>query len=251
MIRAACVADEPVLLQIVRRVPCLGVRIEMDWRLLQLNRRLPYQFYMVGQTAVLEQSGNAAVLCGTPENPPELELFLQRTGIGRLTSGQWTPEGWRCTSHILMQWGGPQQEKPAPCMLPPPGLETAPGISEVLAVLESSDGRIVPQTARDGFAGDLAVRRNHGFALVCGVRKQGRLVSTAGIYAKTGEEAYIACVETVPEARGNGYATALVRYLCVQGAEKKTTLMCRPELESFYKKLNFYTLGSHGFQCVK
>lgn len=140
---------------------------------------------------------------------------------------------------------GTDTENPA-AVLEQQNIDPYPGINDVLEVLESTDGKMRPESARQAFYTDLNTRRNHRRALVCGVRENGRLVSTAGVYALAQGEAYIACVETVPPARGRGYATRLVQALAGTHRGQRRTLICERELQGFYEKMGFVPFGALG-----
>lgn len=225
----------------IQFVPALGARIEVDWMLVGENRKLPYQFYFVGENAVLEVSGSNAMLCGEPGDEEELESFFAFTGITRLTSMGWKPKKW-CGAESKILFRSPN--KPRIADAEPKNLDSFPSMKDVLAVLESTDGRIVPETARDGFYADVCTRRNHGYADVVGIRKQGILVSTAGAYCITPAQAYIACVETIPTERKQGYAKSLVAYLCERYKNKCITLLCEQNIVTYYEKLGFELLDT-------
>jgi GNAT superfamily N-acetyltransferase len=106
---------------------------------------------------------------------------------------------------------------------------------------------MTPEGVRDGFWVDAHIRRNHGVADVWGMRESRKLASTAGAWAITPGAAYLACVETRPEARGKGYASALVRGLVARHAGKTCSLMCGAALIGFYAKLGFTPAPCRGY----
>ena len=62
--------------------------------------------------------------------------------------------------------------------------------------------------------------------------------------------AYIAGVATLPEYRGNGYASNAVRLLCTALCGKKAFVMFAPILETFYKSLGFNEITRYIFEKV-
>ena len=240
MVRQIRPEEEAWLLTLAQNVLALGPRVEVDWRLKQQNPAMPYQFYAAGQAAVVEITGSHGVVLGKPEYSGELENFLEFSGVNRNSTDGWLPEGWD-KKEMQCMVRQPVQQKPANQM--PEGFDEFPTMREVLEVLESNEGRIVPQSARDGFYADVCARRNHGFATIVGLRQAGALVSTAGVYCTTSTQAYLACVETKRALQGKGYAKALVGWLCARFGHVPVTLLCEKDLTGFYNPLGFENSG--------
>lgn len=240
MISLATPQQAPRLLEICRRTPCVGPRVWVDFHIAADNPKMPYRFYLSPPGTLIELTGRGAVVCGNPASDEEVALFLKMSGAARLISDGWAPGGWHTSRYeMLARPAGPFAEAS-----PPAALDEAPRTEEVLAVLESSDGRIRPEDSRDGFAADLCARRNRGYAAVYGIREAGRLAATAGVYALSDTEAYLACVETVAPARGRGHAAALVGLLCQRfGGGRQMTLLCDESLSGFYTPFGFAPLG--------
>lgn len=239
MVRQLQLEEEPQLLAIARQVLALGPRVEVDWLLKKQNPAMPYLFYKAGQKAVVEISGNHGVVLGQPEYSGELENFLEFSGVNRISTDGWLPGGWMKKEMQCLVYS-PQQGR---LFTMPSGFDAFPTMEEVLEVLESNEGRIVPQTARDGFYADACARRNYNYATVVGLRQGGCLVSTAGIYCATPCQAYLACVETKRAMQGRGYAKALVGWLCAQYKDIPVSLLCEDKLVGFYKALGFVGSG--------
>lgn len=227
--------EEAFLFRIAQDSPCAGSRIEIHWRMAEFNPAFGYQFYRVSDACLMELNGKTAFLCGQPKRPEELEGFLAFAGIERLTSDGWSPAGWHASPMCVMRHQ-PEPEQQESSL--PPGFDVHPSMWEVIDVLESTDGRIIPEEARNGFYSDVCSRRNYGFAVVAGVRENSRLVSTAGIYCSAPGYGYIACVETIKKARGKGYATALVQWLC-RRQKGPVYLSCSEDLVPFYRRIGF------------
>lgn len=236
MIRLAGPADEDEIIALAAAWPATGAIVEMYWRLQQENPRLPHRFYLAGG-AVLRVGGSRATLCGRVADPEEVAAFLHLEGVSQMTASDFYPTGWRLleTNKTLLRLPAPYAA-PAPL---PHGLEAWPDMEAVMAVLESRDGRMTPPAAREFFYADANARRNHGAAVVLGIREGDALAATAGAWAVTAREAYIACVETRAEAQGRGYATALLGLLCAQLGGRAMSLMCRSEMQPFYARFGF------------
>lgn len=252
MIRDASPADGEAILAIARACPCVGARIETDWALAAENPRVPYRFYLAGEGAVLALNTQSALLAapsrgGVPADGEELALFLSFSDTRLLFSDGWAPPGWRRDVHLRMR-------RPPLAATPagedPPGLDRDPAPDEVIDVLVSGADSLAP-AARDRLYTDLQLRRNHGRAAVWGIRfpcrgSGGQLAATAGAWALTDQEAYIACVETRPEARRRGHARALMEALSRHFADRALTLVCREDLRPFYERLGFEPVDERG-----
>lgn len=249
MIRQATHADGADLLAAARACPCVGARLETDWALATENPRLPYHFYLPGDGSVLALNTQSALLAapfsgGVPAHGEELALFLSFSDTRLLFSDGWAPPGWQGDVHLRMR--RPSLDGSESPGADPPGLDRDPRADEVIAVLESGPDTLTPP-ARDRLYSDLQTRRNHGRAAVWGIRGSGgRLEATAGAWALTDREAYIACVETRPDARGQGHARALMGALSRHFAHRALTLVCKAELRPFYEGLGFAVLDERG-----
>lgn len=236
MIRLAQPQDEPQILAAAIAYPGIGPKLWVQWQLQQQNSAFGYRFYCVGETAVLSLENDTASFYGTVPNEEELEKFLFFTGVQKLTSATWVPQGWLQTPLHCMYRPSAGNCLPYPL---PSNVDVQPAMDEVMKVLESTEP-LLPQVFHDSFYADTCARRNHGYAAVLGLRTStGQMVSSAGIYALTPHEAYLAGVETCPDHRGKGYASVLVQALCGLYADRMVSLLCKPELISFYAALGF------------
>lgn len=247
MITRALPEDEERVLRLARQSPCCGTRLAADWHVHSENPRTAHEFFFAGEACVFSLNRAMALVAGQPEDSEELKVFLSFSGTRRVFSNAWAPQGWSKGEQVILHIpaDGTDAENPT-AVLEQQNIDPYPGINDVLEVLESTDGKMRPESARQAFYADLNARRNHRRALVCGVREDGRLVSTAGVYAFAQGEAYIACVETVPPARGRGYATRLVQALAGAHRGQRRTLICERELQGFYEKMGFVPSGALG-----
>lgn len=240
MIENAGINQESAVLKIFRENPATGTLCEMHWNLLMQNRHMPHKFYLTESGAVLKISGRRATLCGQPKSPAEaeeLQTFLQFLNVDRIMALNWHPKNWQVLDKALVMQRPPHVLLPN--FAPPKGFDEEVPVDEVLKVLESTNGRMEPEGVREGFWVDFHIRRNHGYSKVGGVWKNRTLVSTAGAYALVGKQAYIACVETVPHWRHQGYASALVSWLCGALPSHNLALLCQGRLQGFYAKFGF------------
>ncbi|MDL2254529.1 GNAT family N-acetyltransferase [Ruminococcaceae bacterium OttesenSCG-928-I18] len=250
MIRLCGREDNREVLRRTSGQPMVGVLCRMHWEMLGENPRLPHRFYFVGDEALLKLSGGRATLCGTVQDADELGAFLRFAAVSQMTALDFFPPGWHLieTNSLLLRPAGLPHDTTA---VPLPGkIDTFPPAEEVLSVLESADGPITPQVARDFLYADLNARRNHGKACVYGIRKAGRLAATAGLWALSGAEGYVACVETRPDSRRQGYATALLQQLCKDFKNRTLCLICRGELVEYYGRFGFGKTGRLGLISV-
>lgn len=236
MIRLDGPEDAPAVLAQAARWPVTGALVEMYWHMQMENPRLPHRFYLLDTGAVLRLGGSRATLCGPAGDPGELAAFLRHERISQMTALDTLPPGWRVVEDdtLLLRPAGP-----APLPPPPPGFEDCPSLEEVMAVLESQDGRMSPPAARDFFYADAAARRNHGGTVVYGIRREEGLAATAGLWALTLREGYVACVETRREYQGKGLASALLSQLVGRYGDRPLSLLCQPALCSFYARWGF------------
>lgn len=243
MIQLAQPTDTGEVLRRARPWPAVGAIIELYWRMQQENPRLPHRFYLVGENGVLRMGGSRANLCGSVDDPAEMADFLRFERVAQITSIGFLPPGWRLVEEdeVLLR-------RPAPYTATwPEGLDEAPRIGEVMQVLESTEGYMTPMAARGFFYADANARRNHGGAEIWGMRRQGQLVATAGAWAIAAREAYIACVETLPQYRGEGMAGGMLGGLCERlGGRLALSLLCLPALCPFYARWGFEPTGQRG-----
>lgn len=250
MIRQADEKDADAVLRKLTAVPATGPLCEMHWHLLMQNRHMPHRFYITDSGAVLKLSGRRAALCGVPQAPAEareLADFLAFSRVDRLTAVDWYPPAWYVLDNAAVLARAPGQRVPAIPL--PPGFDAEPPVDDILAVLESTSGRMQPEGVREGFWVDFHIRRNHGVSRVYGIWEGGVLAATAGAWAINAQTAYIACVETLPGYRHRGYATALVAHLCAGLPAHTLTLMCADETTGFYGRLGFAPTGQRCFIC--
>lgn len=246
MIQLAGPKDAAAVLAAARTTPVFGTMTEMYWHLWVENHKMPHQFYLVDGGAVLKLSGRHATLCGCPKDDEELVDFLGFMQVRRVEALNWRPPGWRQAGENPVLVRPPA---PAPPGEAKPGFEQYPPLCDVLALLENSGELALSRTGWEDFWVDANIRRNHGVAHIWGIREDGHLVSTAGAWAITETGAYIACVATLPQARGRGHATALLRLLVQRHARRTLSLMCAPQNTGFYTRLGFHALEDRAFVC--
>ena len=241
--RMALPSDGDSILQLAAGCPIVGVLVGMHWRLQKENPRLPHLFYMLNG-AVLKLTGRRVALCGKPKDVEELAAFLTLQEVEELVSVDVQLPGWQIAEENVVMVRAPRPVVPKEL---PAGFDKEPGAKEVLAVLESDAASTWAESAREGFLVDFMVRRNHGAAAVYGVWENAVLASTAGLYAIEPNEAYLACVETLPEHRRKGYASALVWQLCAGFGTRAMTLLCEEKQVDFYRRFGFVPTAMRGY----
>lgn len=236
MIRAATPVDAPLLANLWAEAPCIGVQMQAEWELHASNPQAPVQCFVQNAASVLMLADTQAFLCGKVEAPAEWLDFLAMLGIKSVLSTGWVPAGWQTQALCCMQNYGKG------ALPPPAGFVQAPSPTALLALLQSGPNGLQNPTVADAFYSSYCAKRNHGLALAVGVMQQNQLVSTAGAYAITGREVYLAQVYTRPQVRGQGYAAALLRWLAGHFAPRPVTLLCSPAMQNYYKELAFLPL---------
>lgn len=89
----------------------------------------------------------------------------------------------------------------------------------------------------------------HGLGFAAGIREDGAMAATGGVYSMGAHIGVIACVATLPPYRSRGYAGLIVRYLCDRLLEMGRTpaLQCAEEsLAEYYGAMGFRVCGRWG-----
>ena len=98
--------------------------------------------------------------------------------------------------------------------------------------------------------GRMTDEMNQGSKVAVGLFLNGRMVSVASTSAENSESAMIVGVATVPECRGKGYASAVVRALCRDCFGRGKRYLClfydNPAAGRIYNRIGFRELGKYG-----
>lgn len=89
----------------------------------------------------------------------------------------------------------------------------------------------------------------HGLGFAGLILKDDNPVSTGGVYAMGDNPAVISCVATLPDFRGRGYATKIIKYLAnkILDTGKTPVLLCEDgRLAGYYARLGFSDEGRCG-----
>ncbi|MEG0877160.1 MAG: GNAT family N-acetyltransferase [Oscillospiraceae bacterium] len=215
--------------RILAQKPFFNVCMQASYQLYNSHPLLA-SFYTIDKTAAMSVTGHSALLCGSVKCKEELASFLNFCGVTRIKTDGYIPNGFAATGISLMLYSGGE----------PPSLNGGtlceePDLREVAKMLCNTGSEI----SEDNFYSDACMRRVRGMADVLAIKENGLLCSTAGVYAVSEQEAYIAAVMTKHECRGKGYASYLVAKLAQKYAEKRVILVCDADMCGFYEKLGF------------
>lgn len=80
------------------------------------------------------------------------------------------------------------------------------------------------------------------------IRKNGRIISTAGLIHMSKTTTIIGCVSTVPEERSKGYASQTVTFVTAEALKRGLfpMIQCKTELIPFYEGLGFIQKNQWG-----
>ncbi len=239
MIVLADAKDEKEVKRRIKSTKALGTQMEAHWQLWLENPRLPYKFYLVGETATLKLCGNTAVLCGdvVQSDEEELLVFLHMQNINRLTAVDFAPKGWTVQKKRAILERNPCENVDE---YTPLRFDDTPHPLKVISVLEDAQGSTFSEEERQDLWTEIMVGRNHGTASVVGVCKNDKLISTAGAYAISQTSAYIAGVATCKNEQGSSHALSVIRALCARLKDKTLYLVCKNEMIPYYEKIQFY-----------
>ncbi len=94
------------------------------------------------------------------------------------------------------------------------------------------------------FLSDVCLRLNKGTASMIAAEENGDLRACAFALFEGKKSVLLGAVATSPEARGRGFASAIVSEIANEKSEKDVFLFCRNDgLEAFYSKIGFETVG--------
>lgn len=94
------------------------------------------------------------------------------------------------------------------------------------------------------FLSDVCLRLNKGTASMIAAGENGSLRACAFALFEGEKSVLLGAVATSPEARGRGYASAIVNRIANEKSDKDVFLFCRNDgLEAFYSKIGFDTVG--------
>lgn len=247
MIARLCEAGRAQFLSAVRGRPYFGDVLPVHLAVFGMEHPR-VRFFTAGPDAAVQLRGQSAALCGTYDRE-EMGAFLRMQGVRAVTAAAAPPDGYRRvqTLHNLAWRGQPCAAAPCPDAARLV-LERAPAPGEVADFLMRG---AQDADARDNFYSELCVKLARGAALVWAVRREGRLVATAGAYALSPAGAYLAAVETDAALRGQGVGSWLTGLLTARLAAggRRVALTCARERLQFYARLGFVQEDAI-FRCV-
>ena len=238
MIRALSSENQHIFRHLVEGKPCIAPVMEANSEVFFGHPAL-MRFYLCDESGALMLRGAGGLLCGEADDE-ELAGMLGFGGIESLKTDGMVPFGWHTEETLCIMT---LQALPAARQLPSGAvLCEAPSMRQVLDLLKYEG---ILGTAADNFYSEACTKRARGMARVWTVNIGGIPVATAGAYAITPREAYLSTVLTLPDHRGGGFASTLVAHAAAELAQSGRTvsLLCRQELEPFYSRLGFETVG--------
>lgn len=236
MIRLAERADYPAIDGFLEGMVGIGPRLRVALALVEQNPDIPNHFYIGDAGAdgrpgmLLARCQTVSALLGTPGDEAETLAFIRHTGATRLLTNGWCPPGWQASEHRVMLRA---DDGIPPAPVPKGYIFVRPSVSRAMELLNFES----PDQRESYYAGQCA-RLNRGYAAIVGLEAGGRLASCAFIQGLPGGEAYLYAVQTQPEHRGKGCATALVDHLC-RRQMGRVSLLCKPGQAGWYQKLGF------------
>ncbi|MBQ8762911.1 MAG: GNAT family N-acetyltransferase [Clostridia bacterium] len=94
------------------------------------------------------------------------------------------------------------------------------------------------------FLSDVCIRLNKGTASMLAAEENGELCACAFALFEGEKSVLLGAVATSPEARGRGYASAIVSEIAKKKTDKEVFLFCRNDsLTAFYGKIGFEIVG--------
>lgn len=183
------------------------------------------RFYRFSGGGALCTLGEQATVCLADAGQwPQAEEFLRFCGVRRYL--------------VNLPVGG-EERRVLACRCPAEGRPAAEGppLAEVSALLARWDAVF----GGPAFYGELSHRLRHGAALLAGVRVDGALRATAGVYAldPVSHQGVIEQVYTQPQYRSRGLAARALADLRTALPGCRLILCCVPERVSFYQSQGF------------
>lgn len=176
-------------------------------------------------------------------NVEELKEFLCVIGFGLLTAEKEILQdlGFKIHEKGFIMTHIHSKQKPV-CF---PVSETEPPYRKIYELLKKPQafGNTIPSYA--DWLGDLSARVRNKCARIVYREEEGKCVSCGMFTFESSRGAVIGAVATDVNFRGKGYASEIVKKLCAGGEYdgKEVFLMCAADKVSFYKKLDFETVG--------
>ena len=200
-------------------------------------------FYTTDTGAALSRQGNELTLSGQDCDAGELCAFARMTGATRMNAlttslaGE-IPADVGVERRPVMIF--PQKACPSSNWTP----SGNPPMERVFDIVKIGSAPNFDTADRTAFITDIARRRNLGLAQVFTVADG----ATAGVYAIGRTHAILACVATLPDKRGRGYASAAVRACinhCLQLGRIPTLVAEDEDVVDFYEKQGFVACGGN------
>ena len=227
--------NRPQFLAAVRGKPYFGDILPVHLAVFGRSGAL-MRFYVADGSAAVQLKGQSAVLCGTYD-AEEVGAFLRMQSVRNVNASGAAPAGYR-RLHALYNLALEKAVVPPCPSAAHLTLDRAPAPSEVTDFMMRGED---DSGAWDNFYSELCSKLARGAAEVWAVRRDGKIVSTAGAYALSPDAAYLAAVETLEALRGQGIGGWLTGLLAADLAARgrRVALTCKEERLRFYGRLGF------------
>ncbi len=197
--------------------------------------------YFAGENIAIDANSRKVIASGTAD-PEELAGFLAFLDKHELLTDGTVPLGWNPKEQLHLFRLAAGDTLPLPHRPEGLTLNETPSPFQVASFLFGEESQ-----RRDDFYSELCTKRNHSKAVVWTLEQAGKIVSTAGAYALEAGQAYLACVETAEQIRGQGIGGWLVPYMANALSQQgwDVVLLAKEERVHFYNRLGFTHVGMH------
>lgn len=220
--------------------PIMGCRILTLYRCYQSYPEIA-RFYYDPAGGVLCTLGSSIFVCGKVDGE-ELRGFAQAFGSRSISAagGDWERSfgGSRVIRSPVMHYQGAK-----PSIATQHSIDTNPQRRRVYEIL-CCDTAFGSSVEALHWISDVATRQRLGLTRLYTIGDQ----ATAGVYFLSNQVGILASVATLPEARGQGLASALIKFITAELLAEGVTpaVICgEATLEKFYNSLGYQTIYSH------
>lgn len=209
------------------------------------------QFWLQNEDTLFCRMDDSLLLCAGPQvDWEEIKGFLPLTGARVLLCRE--EEAVCLQLPVLVSGWVMLSENIQPNPVLPCEVEENPSLRELHALLTQCETESFHAPEFEPFYLDLSHRTRHGEAISIGIRSEGRLIAAAFCTAKTERLAILSGVAVLPELRGHGFGSAVVRALQKRLCQpKQCVYRAQNEHQAFYEALGFRDLFAFRELCLE